>query len=415
MSQLAQLFPDSPDIGICQNPDPKFRLQQKLVKAAIDKDRPLKEILEESGLQYADLVYRNNDDIHAKAPDFTFSSFESRFSKKIPIVSFFSGAGGLDLGFEKAGFVSKVLVEHHPTFCETLKENFKGAHVIGPPKHSGDVSRTDELKDILRGLGIERNFQGVFIGGPPCQPFSIAANQRFRKSGENFKRTGFMNRANGGLLFDYVDLIIFFKPRAFLIENVPGLLEIDGGAQLRSVYNRLRRAGYHVHEPMILEASRFGVPQYRRRLFIAGSNIGEIDFDIPPQYTKQRCIDHIFDVSDALPNNETRGHSAASIARYMMVDFGQRDKLGRVDRLDPYEPSKTIIAGGSQGGGRSHLHPTIPRTLSPRECARLQTFPDEFFFHGPGARQFNQIGNAVPPLLAAQIAEYVIRPLFEGQ
>ena len=95
-----------------------------------------------------------------------------------------------------------------------------------------------------------------------------------------------------------------------------------------------------------------------------------------------------------------------------MLAYGRRDKLGRVDRLDPALPSKTVIAGGTNGGGRSHLHPLIPRTLSVRECARLQTFPDDFLFLGPSARQFTQVGNAVPPRLAAQVGEAIRRQCF---
>ncbi len=96
----------------------------------------------------------------------------------------------------------------------------------------------------------------------------------------------------------------------------------------------------------------------------------------------------------------------------MRLRYGQRDQLGRVDRLDPTLPSKTVIAGGTNGGGRSHLHPEIPRTLSVRECARLQTFPDDFVFLGPTARQFTQVGNAVPPVLAATIATAVAEAYF---
>ena len=91
----------------------------------------------------------------------------------------------------------------------------------------------------------------------------------------------------------------------------------------------------------------------------------------------------------------------------MILKYGERDKLGRVDRLDPRLPSKTVIAGGTKGGGRSHLHPFIPRTLSVRECARLQTFPDNYVFTGSNARQFTQVGNAVPPLLAYKLANSI--------
>ena len=99
--------------------------------------------------------------------------------------------------------------------------------------------------------------------------------------------------------------------------------------------------------------------------------------------------------------------------RYMILEFGQRDKLGRVDRLNPLLPSKTIIAGGTGGGGRSHLHPFIPRTMTVRECARLQTFPDDYVFTGPVARQFTQVGNAVPPLLGYELACAIYNSIYE--
>jgi len=111
-------------------------------------------------------------------------------------------------------------------------------------------------------------------------------------------------------------------------------------------------------------------------------------------------------------NHVTREHSAGSVLRYMMLNYGERDKLGRVDRLDPNLPSKTVIAGGSSGGGRSHLHPYIPRTLSVRECARIQTFPDDYIFKGPVARQFTQVGNAVPPVLGSQLGTAIFKSFF---
>ena len=98
-----------------------------------------------------------------------------------------------------------------------------------------------------------------------------------------------------------------------------------------------------------------------------------------------------------------REHPADSLLRYVVLDYGQRDQLGCVDRLDPSKPSKTVIAGGLKGGGRSHLHPIIPRTLTPRECALLQTFPESFEFVGSPARWFTRIGNAVPPVLAYHV------------
>ena len=96
----------------------------------------------------------------------------------------------------------------------------------------------------------------------------------------------------------------------------------------------------------------------------------------------------------------------------MRLDYGQRDALGRVDRLDPTLPSKTVIAGGTNGGGRSHLHPEIPRTLSVRECARLQTFPDDFIFVGASARQFTQVGKRRPAGVSSTTWPQSSRQLF---
>ena len=411
MSAQASLLPresKSQENGLTD----EFILQRDIVQQAMEQSRNLKEVLEENGISYSDLCYASNKNLKPRKPNFTLSTFVSQHKKIIPTVSFFSGAGGLDLGFNKANFKSKILIEHNSTFCETLRENFKKADVIGPPHDSGDISNTKIITNMLKERGIGSPYNGVFVGGPPCQPFSIAANQRFNKSGDNFKRTGFQHRTNGGLLFDFIEIILKFKPKVFLIENVPGLMDIDGGQQLQVAYKKLLAKGYFVHEPILLEASDYGIPQFRKRLFIIGSRVGKFKFEIPVQSRKQRSIDHIFDVDDNLNNHEIREHAASSINRYMVVEYGKRDELGRVDRLDPFKPSKTVIAGGLKGGGRSHLHPIVPRTLSPRECARLQTFPDTFKFTGSSARQFTQIGNAVPPLLAAQIAEYVIRPIF---
>jgi DNA (cytosine-5)-methyltransferase 1 len=106
-------------------------------------------------------------------------------------------------------------------------------------------------------------------------------------------------------------------------------------------------------------------------------------------------------------NNSEREHNETTIVRYSKMGFGEREQLGRVDRLDPAKPSKTIIAGGNKGGGRSHLHPYTPRTLTVRESARLQTFPDNYEFLGKNGRQFTLVGNAVPPLLGEVLARHI--------
>jgi DNA (cytosine-5)-methyltransferase 1 len=173
---------------------------------------------------------------------------------------------------------------------------------------------------------------------------------------------------------------------------------------MRRALGALAAVGYHVQEPLVINAADHLVPQQRFRLFIVGTRRSKNVIRLKNQDYQVPCYSALRADLDGLPNHETRDHRAESVLRYMALRYGERDHLGRVDRLDPRLPSKTVIAGGTKGGGRSHLHPSIPRTLSVRECARLQTFPDDYSFVGPTARQFTQVGNAVPPVLAAQFA-----------
>lgn len=388
--------------------------QSRIIEQCIQKGERLADALSHAQLSYDDLryeggVYRFQDG----SSYFPLDEFR-RKGNSLPLVSFFSGAGGLDLGFEAAGFTHTALVENNPLFCQTLRLNKTNWQVIGPPDSKGDVSEIEVIEsEIARIIGkSSAGFEGVFIGGPPCQPFSIAANQRFNKSGSNFKRTGFAHELHGNLLFDFVELIKVFRPAAFLIENVPGLLEIDGGAQLAQIYLDLEKSGYSVHAPTILVAANHRVPQNRTRLFVVGNRLGASFSPPAPSEHRLNCAGAFARSCEGLANHINREHSASSIQRYMKLGFGERDQLGRVDRLDPDLPSKTVIAGGTGGGGRSHLHPLIPRTLTVRECAILQTFPDKYSFCGPVARQFTQVGNAVPPVLAAQLASAMRESIF---
>lgn len=387
--------------------------QVNLIRESIDSGIAFSKVLSASGWTYDELLYEE----YSK-PKIYNSQYKplSEFKLKennIPVVSFFSGAGGLDLGFEAAGFSHLILVEKIELFCNTLRANRPNWKVIGPPLGEGDVSKIDEMSELLSPIVGSKQFEGVFVGGPPCQPFSIASNQRYNKSGENFKRTGFSHKTNGNLLFDYVELIKKYRPASFLIENVPGLLEVDGGEQLQKAYSDLEACGYSLHEPLVLLAAEHNVPQNRTRLFIIGNRMGK-SFKPPSMTGNQMNCSAVFDLPYfGIDNHVTRNHSAESIERYMRLPYGSRDQLGRVDRLNPLFPSKTVIAGGTAGGGRSHLHPFIPRTISVRECARIQTFPDEYIFTGPVARQFTQVGNAVPPVLAAQLGMAIFNSFFK--
>lgn len=393
-------------------PKPKsvaYEVQQKLVRKALRTD-DLAATLADAGLSYDDLVYDvSNEKRWSGGNPLSLTDFSPAVDR-VPIVSFFTGCGGMDLGFEAVGFEHVAAFEFNEIFCKTLRKNRPNWQVFGPPFANGDVSKFDEVVEALDPL-IQAPFDGVFVGGPPCQPFSIAANQRFSRSGENFKRVGFAHEKNGNLLFDYVQLVLRFRPAVFVVENVPGLRDLDGGRQLQAAIEMLTEQGYNVNEPTIYDAADYGVPQFRERLIVVGSRLPGA-FQQPEKLDRVGAASVLSTLPNGIANHETRVHKAGSIERYMRLGYGQRDQLGRVDRLDPTLPSKTVIAGGTNGGGRSHLHPEIPRTLSVRECARLQTFPDDYVFLGPTARQFTQVGNAVPPVLAAVMAKQIAEAYF---
>lgn len=390
--------------------------QANILQESIDTGKSLDDVLSKYGWTYDDLRYEvelnSSENLFGSSARYVTLEQLKKKENGIPVVSFFAGAGGLDLGFESLGFSHLALVEVNEIFCNTLRHNRPDWNVLGPPAFSGDVSKFDEISNALKGLGVSAPFEGVFVGGPPCQPFSIAANQRFSKSGENFKRVGFSHEKNGNLLFDYIKLIEAFMPSVFLVENVAGLLDVDGGEQVDIAIKQLEGLGYKVESPMLLNAANFDVPQNRQRVFIVGNRLGKSY--VPPEPSEQlipcyKALDVDF---SQLQNHVTRKHKTESVLRYIKLNVGERDQLGRVDRLDPNIPSKTVIAGGSSGGGRSHLHPFIPRTLSVRESARLQTFPDSYFFTGSHSRQFTQVGNAVPPVLAAKLANSILESFF---
>lgn len=371
------------------------------------------DVLKSNRLSYDDITYSDG----AQAKDYRHLAVEEPLSlcpklmsKPIPVISCFSGGGGFDVGAEQAGYRTVLALDIDKNACETLRRNKIADVVMGPPDSSGDLHAITPA-EIMKAAKARRPFPGLIVGGPPCQPFSLAANQRFSKAGENFKRIGFKDKKRGTLLDRFESLLLYARPEAFIVENVRGLMDIDGGLRIAKFRDRLSRAGYSVAEPMILSADDFGVPQYRERLFLVGNRLGR-KFSLSVAPRKLNAIDVLAALPANVANHQPRNHAVASILRYRQLEMGAREQLGRVDRLHPFRPSKTVIAGGTRGGGRSHLHPFIPRTLTVRECARLQTFPDSYVFHGPIARQFTQVGNAIPPLLAYQVAASVYRTIF---
>lgn len=322
-------------------------------------------------------------------------------------LSLFAGCGGIDLGFRWAGIETIAGVEIKQFACDTLKKNHPAIKVFGPPECEGDVRQfnADVLQEMIGDTEID-----IISGGPPCQPFSVAAAQRFYKDDERYKRKGDKDDEKGNLLPEYIRIINEIRPKVFVIENVAALISWNDGKFLSESLKALD-SDYVYSIPCAVHAHLFGVPQYRERMIIIGTRVKD---KLPLFNDDTIKLDKVFTVEDALRefpdkplNHQLRAHTQETIERYSRLKFGERDHKGRVDRLDPNLPAKTVIAGGENGGGRSHLHPYFPRTTSPRECARFQTFPDDFELCGTMSRQFTQVGNAVPPLLAYFIASYI--------
>ncbi len=323
------------------------------------------------------------------------------------IVSLFTGAGGLDLGFEKAGFTTIWANEFDGKIWETFEHNFP--HVKLDRRSITDVS-VDEIPDC----------DGM-IGGPPCQSWSEAGAGR----GINDKR--------GQLFYDYIRIIKTKQPKFFLVENVSGIISSRHKNSFNEFLKEFAECGYEISWKLV-NANDYGVPEDRERVIIVGfrKDLGKT-FEFPkPLKQKPTLKDAIGDLPEAIPaldKNKTNGKLKISNHEYMIGSFSPiYMSRNRVRSWD--EPSFTIQAGGRQ----APIHPKAPkmekvgkdkmefakghedeyRRLSVRECARIQTFPDEYeFLYTDIANAYKMIGNAVPVNLAFEIAKKIKEDLGE--
>ena len=216
-----------------------------------------------------------------------------------------------------------------------------------------------------------------------------------------------------------------------MFENVFGLLTIHGGDTFRELCEQLSQPADGLTYKLSvyrLNAADFGVPQFRDRVFIIGTKSGKALKEIPvlcgepSESTVAKPLLRRRTVGDALKtipplgqklaNHTSRDHSERIVARYKALVHGERDSKTRINKLDPTRPSYTIIVGSDKGGGKGHVHPTEPREVSPRESARMQTFPDWWEFSGTSRHPIRQVGNAVPPILAAVIGREIAHQIF---
>ena len=251
----------------------------------------------------------------------------------------------------------------------------------------------------------------VIIGGPPCQGFSIAG-----KIGRNF-----IDDERNQLFKEFVRFVEVIKPRIFVMENVAALKTHNKGKTIEEIVKEFERVGYTVKYD-VLNAVNYGVPQQRRRIFVIGTLDKENKFNFPEKTTKQITIAEALkglpklesgETSD-IPNHNAMNHSKQMLEKMSYVkDGGNRNdipedirpKSGDIRKYIRYNSNEPSIC--ITGDMRKVFHFNQNRALTGRELARIQTFPDDFIFKGNAGKVQQQIGNAVPPKLAFQIANSV--------
>lgn len=351
-------------------------------------------------------------------------------------VDLFSGAGGLSLGLQQAGFAIVAAADSDEAAIETHRAT------IGGICYHGDLRDPAGFLAFLAGHGIAQ--VDLVAGGPPCQPFSRAAASKIRSLVATGKRG--VDDPRVDLWESFAAIVDALEPRAVLLENVPDLARWNDGSVLLDVLGALRARGYRA-EAKILDSSRHGVPQHRARLFVvalrrgvftwprpiarvtiadaigdlprveAGATALELTYGSPTTAFQRRArrgigrknkgvvFDHVTrpvrrDDAEAfqlMPPGGTYADLPKRLQRYRADIFADKYK-----RLSFDDVSRTITAHIAKDG-YWYIHPEQTRTLSVREAARLQTFPDWVRFAGHRTVQLRQIGNAVPPALARAV------------
>lgn len=348
------------------------------------------------------------------------------------VIDLFAGVGGLSLGFEKKGFDVVLANEYDASIATSYIANHKNTKMI-----VGDITSLD-LEDTFGKLA---GTIDVVIGGPPCQGFSQKGQRKTIHDERNY------------LFKYYVSVVELVNPKYFVMENVPNLLTAEGGYFRREIEELFNKLGYSL-EYGVLNASDYGVPQNRRRAVI----IGKLDGDAPklpvPKRNKVTIWDAISDLaylesgegseeqeykypaesdyekmlrkdSSKLFNHRATKHSPLALERLALIPPNAgREVLpeehltksiysGTWTRMKKDEVSVTITTRFDTPSSGKFTHPFLNRAITVREAARIQSFPDDFHFVGNKGSQMKQVGNAVPPLLAAAIAEVIMNDIKE--
>lgn len=325
---------------------------------------------------------------------------------KYNVLDLFCGCGGLSLGFEEAGYNVLLGIDIWEDALKTYAYNHKHSKTL-----CADMLtlRGEDVKDIIGDNSVD-----VIIGGPPCQGFSIAGKR-------------IVNDDRNKLYKGFVRMVEYFKPKAFVMENVPNILSIGDGAVRETIINDFKILGYTV-ETKVLTASDYGVPQNRRRAVFVGLTKGNFDFDIPMVAEKVTTKEALSDLPEqsiedggkysvestsgyqklmrvnsiGVYNHEVTQHNEQTVKIISMVpDGGNYKDLPKEfqetrkvhiawTRLNSKRPSITIDTGH-----RHHFHYKWNRVPTVRESARIQSFPDDFIFLCSKTSQYKQVGNAI--------------------
>ncbi len=330
--------------------------------------------------------------------------------KKMKLISLFSGAGGLDLGFEKAEFEIVMANEYDKTIWATYEKNHTAKLL------KGDISNIES--------GAFPECDGI-IGGPPCQSWSEAGSLRG------------INDPRGQLFYEYIRILKEKRPKFFLAENVKGMMAKRHNDAVANIIRQFEEAGYDVFVKL-LNAVDYGVAQDRKRVFYIGfrKDLG-INFEFPEALPEKKCFkDIIFDLKDtaipALEKNKTNGAKCKVLNHEYFTGAYSTIFMSRNRVRSWEEPAFTVQASGRQ----CQLHPQAPkmikygknecrfvegqeylyRRLSVREAARVQGFPDDFEFVYTSLNDgYKMIGNAVPVDLAYILAKQIKKHLEEHE